>query len=787
MDCGAVLAAPAGQRCATTTGTNGALRLRGTVLSAVEVFEGGDVLIDEDGWIVCVGCGCGEHPLASDATTVTCPSGVISPALINAHDHITFTQNPPADWGEVRYDHRHEWRRGLNDKPQINTPGNATVRQRIWGELRQVMGGTVAMAGSDGSARDRLIRNLDSANGLLGLPIADVDYDTFPLGDSGGQLRTQTCSYPGVPGESVLNTGCWLPHVSEGINAAARNEFLCISEDERGGRNLLAPNVAIIHGVGLTAMDAVALAHNRTAVVWSPRTNIALYGNTAPVTLLRTVGVLIGLGTDWTRTGSINMLRELACADLLNREYFAGTFSDRELWLMATSNNAVALGVGQVVGFLRPGRVGDVAIFDGEGRANPYRAILEAGVEDVLLTARGGQVLYGDLNVIEGLPDFASGCEAMPEDICGVAKGICVRREIGVSFATLAGSVGGAYGAFFCGVPDDEPTCIPSRPGEYDGVRRPTDLSGDGVPNLVDNCPTIFNPVRPMDDGVQADWDGDGVGDACDPCPIGRDAAGRCFVVDPFDSSGDGIPDAVDNCLYAFNPDQIDSSGDGVGDACAPCPREFNPLFGPCAFNTIVDIKSGRLRPGAQARVTGVVTAVRGRSFFLQMSPDDPFHEGVENSGLFVFVPAANPAGLDEVAEGDAVEVAGRVGAFFGQLQLQDVTSIDPVEEGMAMPEPVVLAPADIATGGPLAEAYEGTLVRVEEVEVTAVNPPPGGGQSAPTGEFIVEGSLRIGRYMMVHDPLPEVGSRRTSITGALRFANDHSKLEPRRAEDIVP
>ncbi|MCU1277878.1 MAG: Metal dependent amidohydrolase, partial [bacterium] len=49
------------------------------------------------------------------------------------------------------------------------------------------------------------------------------------------------------------------------------------------------------------------------------------------------------------------------------------------------------------------------------------------------------------------------------------------------------------------------------------------DADGDGIPDAMDNCPTTFNPIRPVDNGVQPDADGDGRGDACDACPLTRD------------------------------------------------------------------------------------------------------------------------------------------------------------------------------------------------------------------------------------------------------------------------
>lgn len=79
------------------------------------------------------------------------------------------------------------------------------------------------------------------------------------------------------------------------------------------------------------------------------------------------------------------------------------------------------------------------------------------------------------------------------------------------------------------------------------------DVDGDGIPNVEDNCPDVFNPN-------QSDLDGDGLGDMCDP-----------------DDDDDGVDDADDNCPYSSNPGQADSDGDGVGDSCDNCPSVSNP------------------------------------------------------------------------------------------------------------------------------------------------------------------------------------------------------------------
>jgi len=44
------------------------------------------------------------------------------------------------------------------------------------------------------------------------------------------------------------------------------------------------------------------------------------------------------------------------------------------------------------------------------------------------------------------------------------------------------------------------------------------------------------------------------------------------------DTDGDGVCDLLDNCPFTPNPDQKDSDGDGIGDACDPC-SNIVPVF----------------------------------------------------------------------------------------------------------------------------------------------------------------------------------------------------------------
>ena len=77
------------------------------------------------------------------------------------------------------------------------------------------------------------------------------------------------------------------------------------------------------------------------------------------------------------------------------------------------------------------------------------------------------------------------------------------------------------------------------------------DRDRDGVPDGVDNCPSIANADQQNLDGIWGAGWGDSLGDVCDG-----------------DDDADGVDDVVDNCPTKYNPAQDDVDGNRIGDAC---------------------------------------------------------------------------------------------------------------------------------------------------------------------------------------------------------------------------
>ncbi|MFB6264461.1 MAG: amidohydrolase family protein [Bradymonadaceae bacterium] len=754
----------------------GDLVIRGDVLREDGVLRRGEITIETskgDGKLSCVGCHCTKS--SQSPTIVSCPGKAISPGLINSHDHLGWATVGPADGMKGQYSHRNEWRRGKNGMEAIDNPSSDYTRTAtLHGELRHLLGGTTSIAGSSRSNSDGgLVRNLDSDSTGKNVD-AQVEYTTFPLGDIGGTMLKDGCDYGRMSKGTVLGHESWMPHIGEGIDKAANNEFQCLSKMKGKGKDLVESNITVTHGIGMKASDIREIAAEGGALGWSPRTNLALYGDTADVVTYRRYGVPITLGTDWPITGSTNLLRELSCAKKFSENHLNDRLSAKALWKMATVNGAVALNVDNL-GRLKAGYVADVAMFDGSFE-NPYRGVIDADTDDVRLVLRNGHPVFGDERLVRaattnwperGRAKATEGCTQVSP--CDQPRLVCAARDSkrggsARSYEKLKSALNkDSYPLFVCDSDElEEPACAPRQPDPQGG----NDRDGDGVADADDSCPTLFNPTRPMAGGQQLDGDGDGDGDPCDPCPTMASNTCQKQGMD-----GDGVTRAKDNCPWKNNPQQTDGDSDGRGDACDHSA-------------SVYAAHDGRVTPPSKITVDeAVVSAAGGGVFFAQVPADAKRFQGLKGSGLPV------PFKGDLPDRGDVVTVRGRLTVEHGLKVLGFVEEFTVHQnESATIPAPTVIDPCAVPTGKSATSSdLIGTLVEVQNVTVTNANPD---GPKNDYGEFAVGSCqnrppLRVDDQLHAAKPDPKKGDQFTRIRGILHYSFGHPKILPRSASSL--
>jgi 5-methylthioadenosine/S-adenosylhomocysteine deaminase len=175
-------------------------------------------------------------------------------------------------------------------------------------------------------------------------------------------------------------------------NSVARRHFLAlqVAPDEWA----LNDRFAGIHAAGLLPEDFDVLARHGGSIIWSPMSNLLLYGSTADVAAARQAGVRIGLGSDWSPSGSKNLLGELKVAWLHSQHALNGLFSARDLLAMATRDAASILKWDKTLGSLQPGKRADLIVVGAKG-GDPYEALIRAKETAIRLVMINGIARYG--------------------------------------------------------------------------------------------------------------------------------------------------------------------------------------------------------------------------------------------------------------------------------------------------------------------------------------------------------------------------------------------------------
>ncbi len=189
---------------------------------------------------------------------------------------------------------------------------------------------------------------------------------------------------------------CFLLHLSEGVDDAARAHFQTLQFPD--GTWAITDSLAGIHCVALKPPDFEVLVSHNASMVWSPLSNLLLYGATADVSAAKAAGLRMSIGPDWAPSGSKSLLGELKVAQIYAQEAAIGC-SDRDLVSMATRDAAAILHWDHLLGTIEVGKRADLIVVDGTQK-DPYAALLAATESSITLVMIDGVARVGVPNLM---------------------------------------------------------------------------------------------------------------------------------------------------------------------------------------------------------------------------------------------------------------------------------------------------------------------------------------------------------------------------------------------------
>ncbi len=255
-------------------------------------------------------------PDGFEQAPVVATGGTIFPGMIELHNHLAYNALPLWDVPQ-RYDNRDQWGRHPDYRRLISGPMSVLGRteglvQAVvrWSELKCLVGGTttsqgVALFSNAGITKyyRGLVRNVEETNDTA-LPEASNRISDVEAG-SGAKFLARLHAKAAKGSKLIL-------HLAEGVDTVANDHFRALKIDNRHW----AINEALvgIHCTGLRGINYKTLTIRGGSIVWSPLSNLLLYGDTTDVATALEDGATISLGSDWSPSGSKNQLMELKTA-----------------------------------------------------------------------------------------------------------------------------------------------------------------------------------------------------------------------------------------------------------------------------------------------------------------------------------------------------------------------------------------------------------------------------------------------------------------------------------------
>jgi cytosine/adenosine deaminase-related metal-dependent hydrolase len=194
---------------------------------------------------------------------------------------------------------------------------------------------------------------------------------------------------------AVENKWPFITHLCEGFD----------EESMRGVETLeslgvLDNHCLLVHCISFSDADIKKAAQAGASVSWCGRSNMFMFNVTAKVRKMIQAGVNVTIGTDSSATGSENFLAELKYDRNLYRSMYGEDLPAEKMFEMVTHNAAKALWMGDRVGTLDEGKLGDILVLKA-GNDNPYENLVNASMENIELLILAGMPIYGEMRFLD--------------------------------------------------------------------------------------------------------------------------------------------------------------------------------------------------------------------------------------------------------------------------------------------------------------------------------------------------------------------------------------------------
>lgn len=394
-----------GRRALAAAVPAAAFALRGAVITPDAAWSDGYVIV-HDGVIAAV-----QQAPPQGVDTILETEGVILPGMIDLHGHPEF--NVFAAWEPPQlFPNRYRWRESNAYHQLVRDPQNTLLTkvppgtELRYAEIRALVGGVTAIQGASGASRaagsEPLVRNVDlwifgqhGARAMIDLPSGASSRDFPRLKKILADIATGTV------------TAFYL-HLCEGQRGDARSaaEFTRFLDD-----GAATPATVLIHASALEADQLHQLADAGSKLVWSPQSNLRLYGQTTLAGEALSAGMPVALGADWLPSGSTSLLAEMKVArrELARQGH---PIAAADLVTMVTATAADIAGLGEHLGRLAPGRPADLVVLE-RHHQDPYENVTQADPSWVDLVLIGGDVTYARTDWYAQLAADATSGEAL--------------------------------------------------------------------------------------------------------------------------------------------------------------------------------------------------------------------------------------------------------------------------------------------------------------------------------------------------------------------------------------